>query len=87
MAETIKVKAVEVALSNTASNVSRASLVRVLNTNAAAQLVTIKEGSDTVGSVTVNTGEVVNIRKAITETLEVANSITGVKAVKLAQTH
>jgi|SaaInlV_125m_DNA_1040241.scaffolds.fasta_scaffold37376_2 hypothetical protein len=87
MAETIKVKAVEVALSNTASNVSRASLVRVLNTNAAAQLVTIKEGSSTVGSVTVNTGEVVNIRKAITETLEVANSITGVKAVKLAQTH
>ncbi len=87
MAETIKVKAVEVALSNTASNVSRASLVRVLNTNAAAQLVTIKEGSNTVGSVTVNTGEVVNIRKAITETLEVANSITGVKAVKLAQTH
>jgi hypothetical protein len=50
-------------------------------------LVTIKEGSNTVGSVTVNTGEVVNIRKAITETLEVANSITGVKAVKLAQTH
>lgn len=87
MAETIKVKAVEVALSNTASNVSRASLVRVLNTNAAAQLVTIKEGSSTVGSVTVNTGEVVNIRKAITETLEVATSITGVKAVKLAQTH
>ena len=87
MAETVKVKAAEVALSNTASNVSRASLVRVLNTNAAAQLVTIKEGSNTVGSVTVNTGEVVNIRKAITETLEVANSITGVKAVKLAQTH
>lgn len=87
MAETIKVKGAEVALSNTASNISRASLVRVLNTNAAAQLVTIKEGSTVVGSVTVNTGETVNIRKAITETLEVANSITGVKAVKLAQTH
>lgn len=87
MAETIKVKGAEVALSNTASNISRASLVRVLNTNAAAQLVTIKEGSNVVGSVTVNTGETVNIRKAITETLEVANSVTGVKAVKLAQTH
>lgn len=87
MAETIKVKGAEVALSNTASNISRASLVRVLNTNAAAQLVTIKEGSTVVGSVTVNTGETVNIRKAISETLEVANSVTGVKAVKLAQTH
>jgi len=87
MAETIKVKGAEVALSNTASNISRASLVRVLNTHAAAQLVTIKEGSTVVGSVTVNTGETVNIRKAITETLEVANSITGVKAVKLAHTH
>jgi alpha-D-ribose 1-methylphosphonate 5-triphosphate synthase subunit PhnL len=87
MAETVKVKAAEVALSNTASNVSRASLVRVLNTNAAAQLVTIKDGSSTVGTVTVNTGEVLNIRKGINETLEVGNSVTGVKAVKLAQTH
>jgi hypothetical protein len=87
MAETIKVKGAEVALSNTASNISRASLVRVLNTHAAAQLVTIKEGSTVVGSVTVNTGETVNIRKAITETLQVANSIAGVKAVKLAHTH
>ena len=87
MAQTIKLLGSEVALSDTASNLGRASLVRVLNTNAAVQLVTVKNGSDVTGTVTVASGEVIVIRKGITETLEVGGSVAGVKAVAVAFTH
>ena len=47
MASTLKLLGSEAALSTTASNVGRAKLVRVLNTDTTARLVTVKSGSDT----------------------------------------
>ena len=88
MASTLKLLGSEATLSTTASNVGRAKLVRVLNTDTTARLVTIKSGSDTLGTITLAPSEVQNIMKLPAETLEVATAAsTKVKAVSIAYTN
>ena len=61
MASTLKLLGSEATLSTTASNVGRAKLVRVLNTDTTARLVTVKSGSNTIGTITLAPSEVQNI--------------------------
>lgn len=84
MASTVKLLGSEVALSNTASNIGNAKVVRVYNGNAADKVVTIKSGSDVVGTVTLVTKEIIYLMKLSQETLEVPSGTSGVKAVSVA---
>ena len=84
MANLIKLDGSEVALSNTASNIGFKKVIRVYNSNAADQLVTVKNGSDVVGTITVRTGTDVILEKNTDHTLEVGGSVAGVKAVAIA---
>ncbi len=83
MAKQLKLVGSEVALSDTASNLGLQKVIRVYNSNAADQLVTVKSGSDVVGTITVKTGTEVILGKNTDHTLEVANAVTGVKAVAI----
>ena len=88
MASTLKILASEVTLSTTANNVGRAKLVRVLNTDTTARLVTVKSGGTTLGTITLAPSEVQNIMKLPAETLQVAGAAgTKVKAVSIAYTN
>ena len=88
MASTLKLLGSEATLSTTANNVGRAKIVRVLNTDTTARLVTVKSGSDTIGTITLAPSEVQNIMKLPDETLEVASAAsTKVKAVSIAYTN
>ena len=88
MASTLKLLGSEVTLSTTANNVGRAKLVRVLNTDTTARLVTVKSGGTTLGTITLAPSEVQNIMKLAAETLEVASAAsTKVKAVSIAYTN
>ena len=88
MASTLKLLGSEVTLSTTANNVGRAKLVRVLNTDTTARLVTVKSGGTTLGTITLAPSEVQNIMKLAAETLEVAGAAgTKVKAVSIAYTN
>lgn len=90
MASTIKLLASEVSLSDTASNVSFAHVVRVYNANGADQVVTVKDDAgtpNTIGTVTVKNGEVVYIQKEARHTLAVGAAVANVKAVKVAHTN
>ena len=84
MASTVKLLGSEVALSNTASNIGNAKVVRVYNGNAADKVVTVKSGSDVVGTVTLITKEVIYLMKLSQETIEVPAGTSGVKAVSVA---
>lgn len=58
------------------------SLVRVFNDTAGAVLITVKDASEnTIGSVTVKSGEVIFVRKKAAETIEAS---AGVKTVAVA---
>ena len=88
MASTLKLLGSEVTLSTTANNVGRAKIVRVLNTDTTARLVTVKSGVTTIGTITLAPSEVQNIMKLAAETLEVAAAAsTKVKAVSIAYTN
>mgnify|MGYP001182523911 CR=1 FL=1 len=88
MASTLKLLGSEVTLSTTANNVGRAKIVRVLNTDTTARLVTVKSGVNTIGTITLAPSEVQNIMKLAAETLEVASAAsTKVKAVSIAYTN
>lgn len=88
MASTIKVLSAEANLSNTASNVSFAQVVRIHNLNGATKVVTVKDsGGNTLGSLSVANGEIVNIRKNARDTLEVPAATANVKAVKIAHSN
>ena len=88
MASTLKLLGSEVTLSTTANNVGRAKIVRVLNTDTTARLVTVKSGVNTIGTITLAPSEVQNIMKLAAETLEVAGAAsTKVKAVSIAYTN
>lgn len=67
-----------------ATNVSAASVVRLVNTGAGNATVTIADGATTVASLTLVAGEVVNIQKSPSHTL-LADEF--VKAVKVAHTN
>ena len=69
MASTVKLLGSEVAVSNTASNIGNAKLVRIYNGHASDQLVTIKSGSNVVGTVTLVSKEVVYLMKLSQETI------------------
>lgn len=84
MAKHLKLVGSEVALSNTASNLGLQKVIRVYNGNAADQLVTVKNGSTVVGTITVKTKTDVILEKNTDHTLEVAGSVAGVKAVAIA---
>lgn len=84
MANTIKLLGSEVALSDTASDVAKAKVLRIYNGNGADQLVTVKNGATTVGTITVKTLSEVILEKNRDHTVEVGTSITGVKAVAIA---
>lgn len=88
MASTVKVLSAEVDLSDTASNVSFAQVVRVHNLNGATKVVTVKDsGGTTLGSLSVANGEIVNIRKNARDTLEVPAATANIKAVKIAHSN
>ena len=88
MASTLTLLGSAVTLSTTANNVGRAKLVRVLNTDTTARLVTVKSGGTTLGTITLAPSEVQNIMKLAAETLEVAGAAsTKVKAVSIAYTN
>ena len=87
MASTVKLLGSEVAVSNTASNIGNAKLVRIYNGHASDQLVTVKSGNTTVGTVTLVTKEVVYLMKLSQETIEVGSGVAGVKAVSVAYTN
>ena len=84
MASTVKLLGSEVAVSNTASNIGNAKLVRIYNGNAADKVVTVISGSDVVGTVTLVTKEVIYLMKLSQETIEVPAGTSGVKAVSVA---
>ena len=65
-------------------NIGNAKLVRIYNGHASDQLVTVKSGSDVVGTVTLVTKEVVYLMKLSQETIEVGSGVAGVKAVSVA---
>ena len=84
MASIVKILGSEVALSDTASNIGNAKLVRVYNGNAADKLVTIKSaGGTTLGTITVATKDTVNLAKGATDTVEIAAATAGLKAVSI----
>ena len=69
MASTIKLLGSEVNLA-TATNVSFAKVVRVLNNKASVQLITrASSGGEVLGTVTLAAGEIAYIEKASTDTL------------------
>jgi len=85
MANTLKLLGSELNLSTTANNVGFGQCVRVLNTDTAVRVVTVKDGSTTTGTVTLGAGEAQNIVKKPSDTLEVVNAAgTKVKAVSIA---
>ena len=84
MASTVKLLGSEVSVSNTASNIGNAKLVRIYNGNAADKVVTVKSGSDVVGTVTLVTKEVIYLMKLSQETIEAPAGTAGVKAVSVA---
>ena len=65
----------------TGSDIGSATVVRVMNSSGTAQKVTVKDGDNTVGEVTLAAGEALHLQKTATHTL-LANS--SVKAVKVA---
>lgn len=74
---------VEATLTATASNVDSANFVRIHNTGSGVALITIKSGSTIVGSFTMVSGEIFNLQKGNTQTIE-KTSGTGVpKVVKV----
>ena len=80
----IKVLATEGNLSS-ASNVNKATVVRLFNTHSAALLITRKTaGGATIGSLTADNGKVVYIEKDPTDTLTAASNGGSVKVVKIA---
>lgn len=84
MAKQLKLVGSEVALSDTASDLGLQKVIRIYNSNAADQLVTVKNGSDVVGTITVKTGTDVILEKNTTHTLSIAAATAGVKAVAIA---
>ncbi len=87
MTKQLKLVGTEVALSNTASNLGLQKVIRVYNGNAADKLVTVKSGSDTVGTITVKTKTDVILEKNTEHTLEVESGVSGIKAVAIAYTN
>lgn len=68
MAEIVKVLSTEIALT-TANTVSAASVVRVLNNNGGAALITRTDSNATViGTLTVNANEVIYLQKSPSDT-------------------
>lgn len=84
MAITLNILAEEQALTTSASTVSSATVVRLFNTDDATDtLVTRKDsGGVTIASVTLGAGEIMNLQKDASDTLQIADSIV-VKAVKI----
>ena len=81
-----KVLAAEADLTS-ASNVSRAGLVRLYNGHSAALVVTRKNsGGTTIGSMTVLNGAVEVFEKVATDTLSVASNGSSVKVTSIAFT-
>ena len=82
----IKVLAAEGSLSS-ASNVDKATVVRLLNNHSAALLITRKDaGGTTIGSFTLGAAQSIVIEKDYTDTLTAASNGGSVKAVKVAFT-
>ena len=80
----IKVLAAEGSLSS-ASNVDKATVVRLFNTHSAALLITRKTaGGATIGSLTADNGKVIYLEKDPTDTLTAASNGGSVKVVKIA---
>jgi len=77
----VKPLSVETELSG-ATDVDGASVVRVVNTDTSARVVTIKDGATTVASLTLTAGEVLHLQKNSTHTL--VSTTDKVKAVKVA---
>lgn len=64
-----------------ATTVNGALVVRLINTDTTSKLVTVKDGSSTVASLTLAPGEVVHLQKSSTHTLSATDTV---KAVKVA---
>ena len=80
----IKVLAAEGNLSS-ASNVDKATVVRLFNTHSAALLITRKTaGGTTIGSLTADNGKVIYLEKDPTDTLESGSNGDKIKVVKIA---
>ena len=82
MSESVKILGTETDLT-AATTVGNASLVRVYNSGAAAQ-VTLKTGATIAGTVTLKQYECINLQKAPTQTLEGGAAF---KVVKIAFTN
>ena len=67
----------------TATDVDKATVVRLVNTGSST-VVTIKNGTSTVASLTLTEGEVLHLQKGATQTL---SAVSAVKAVKVAHTN
>lgn len=63
------------------TDVSGASVVRLVNTDTTSKLVTVKDGSSVVASLTLTAGEVVHLQKSSAHTLSATDKV---KAVKVA---
>jgi len=87
MASTTRILGEEATLTGTASNVGSAQLVRIHNTGTGVALITIKSGSDTVGSFTMVQGEVLNLQKSAAETIEKTSGGGTPKVVKIGFTN
>ena len=62
----------------TATTVQNATVVRLVNTGSSV-VVTVKDGSATVASLTLTQGEVLNIQKAPTQSLVATEDVLAVK--------
>lgn len=63
------------------TDVNGASVVRLVNTDTTSNLVTVKDGSSTVASLTLAAGEVVHLQKSSAHKLSATDKV---KAVKVA---
>jgi len=80
----IKVLATEGNLSS-ASNVNKATVVRLFNNHSTNLIITQKNaGGDTIGTFTADNGKVVFIEKAATDTLTAGSNGSAIKVVKIA---
>lgn len=63
------------------TDVDGASVVRLVNTDTTAKLVTVKDGASVVASLTLTAGEVLHLQKGTAHTLSATDKV---KAVKVA---
>jgi hypothetical protein len=81
----LKLLSQETALTTTPTTFNGAQLLRIKNSHSAnSTAVVVKEDGDTTGSVSLYAGEVIYVRKKVSETIESSANDTSVRIVAVA---